>query len=49
MNKWDDLAMVTFIACDVIIENTENFKLFSNYFYKNLKYESKDILKRLFK
>ena len=26
MNKWDDLAMVTFIACDVIIENTENFK-----------------------
>lgn len=49
MNKWDDFAIVTFIACDVIIENTGNFKLFSNYVYKNLKYEAKDIFKRLFK
>lgn len=49
MDKLDDLAIVTFIACDVIIENTNNFKLFSNYFYKNIKYEAKDIFKRLFK
>ena len=49
MNKWDDLAIVTFIACDVIIENTENFKLFSDYFYRALTYEAKDIFKRLLK
>ena len=49
MNKWDHLAIITFIACDVIIENTENFKLYSDYVYKSLRYEAKDIFKRLFK
>lgn len=49
MNKWDNLAIATFIACDVIIENTESFKLFYSYFYENLKYETKEIFNRLFK
>lgn len=49
MDRWDNVAIVTFIACDVILENAQNFKLYSDYCYKNLKYEAKDILKRLFK
>ena len=49
MDKWDNLAIVTFIACDAILENTYNFKLFSNYYYEHFKAEAKDIIKRLFK
>ena len=49
MDRWDNLAIVTFIACDAILENTLNFKLYSSYCYENLKIETKDIIKRLFK
>lgn len=49
MDRWENFALVTFLACDAIIENSENFKLFSKYYFINFKYETKDIFKRLFK
>lgn len=49
MNKWDEVFLITFITCDAIIENNNGIKNFYNYFYKNLKVETKDILSKLFK
>ena len=49
MNRWDDIAMISFIACDIILENSNEFKLFYKYKLNVIGYEMKDILKRLFK
>lgn len=49
MNRWEKLFLITFITCDVIIESNNEIKYFYNYFYKNLKMQTKDILVRLFK
>lgn len=49
MSKWDEVFLITFITCDVIIENNNGIKNFYNFIYKNLKVETKDILGRLFK
>ena len=49
MSRWDDIAMISFIACDIILENGSEFKLLYKYKLSVIGYEAKDILKRLFK
>lgn len=41
MNRWDDIAIITFIACDAVLENLNLGKNFYRYFCKKLKVELK--------
>ena len=47
MDRWEDVALISFIACDIIVENCNEFKLFYTYKYKILKNEIKDIIRRV--
>ena len=47
MDRWEDVALISFIACDIIVENSNEFKLFYTYKYKILKNEIKDIIWRV--
>ena len=49
MDKWDEFAIITFITCDAILENVYEIKNFYKYYYKNIKWEVKDIISRLIK
>lgn len=49
MNRFDELALVTFITCDLIIEGSQKFKTFYRYCINNVKYETQDVIKKLFK
>ncbi|WP_291749685.1 hypothetical protein [Clostridium sp.] len=37
MDSWDKFAIITFITCDVILENIYEIRNFYNYYYKNIK------------
>lgn len=41
MNRWDDIAIITFIACDAVLENLNLGKIFIGIFVKKLKVELK--------
>lgn len=49
MSRWEGFFLITFITCDAIIENNNEILNFYNYFYENLKTETKDIIGRLLK
>ena len=49
MEKWDEFAIITFITCDAILENSYEIRNFYKYYYKNIKREVKDIISRLIK
>lgn len=45
MIKIDELALITFIACDIFIENTNEIK----FIYRKINCETKEIIKMLFR
>ena len=49
MNKFEELALITFIALDVVVENPNNIKLLCGIYLDNIKLETKDVIKRLLK
>lgn len=49
MDKFDGIAILAFITCDVVLENIYEIRNFYKYYYKNIKNETKDIVKKLFK
>lgn len=48
MNNLDELAIITFITCDAILENFYEIKNFYRYYYKNIKKQVKKVINRLF-
>lgn len=48
MDRFDSIAIITFVTCDAIIENIYGIKCFYRYYYKNIKHETKDIVRKLF-
>lgn len=49
MDKFDGITILVFITCDATLENLHEIRYFYNYYYKNIKSETKEILKKLFK
>lgn len=49
MNRWDDIAIITFIACDAVLENLNLGKNFYRYFCKKIESEAKEIVGKLSK
>lgn len=49
MDRWDEIAIITFITCDTILENIYEINNFYKYYYGNIKKETKDIIMRLFR
>lgn len=49
MDKLDGIAILAFITCDAVLENIYEIRNFYKYYYKNIKNETKDIVKKLFK
>ena len=47
MNRWEHIAIITFIACDAILENLNWFKNFYRHFCRSLKKIADDIVLRL--
>lgn len=47
MYRLEKIALISFVACDIIVENGEEFKVFYRYKYKILKNEIKEIIRRV--
>ena len=43
------VALMVFIACDVVLECVANLVVMKNYYYESMREETKDVFKRLFR